>query len=240
MIKKSISKRSTAKSSKSPKLFWVSDDCNSEDWFVIANNVRQAKKFYADSEGMNDSDVDDAELLINIPISLLKNEHTGESEDVPDYPSHSLLRKLGFRKVPATHFNLINSETMVYKGRKFKMGCVLNSFLDKMPKMKSEPCDVIKAVEKDLVNKFQSLPMNLKVFYVIFSDSSSFSYQFMVIARNKEEASKFCLVINENYDDKIICQEIVAVQKEKYDQYYNKLRFPMRHILIFYLTLALS
>ncbi len=54
---------------KAMKLYWVTTEDHSEDWFVVATCAEEAAKFHEDEEGYNPGDAT-ADAIVEIPESV--------------------------------------------------------------------------------------------------------------------------------------------------------------------------
>ena len=67
------------------KLYWVTTDDHSEDWFVVANTAKEATTFHEDVEGYDPGDAT-AEMVMEIPNEIIT--------DI-GWPSDEVLRSCG-------------------------------------------------------------------------------------------------------------------------------------------------
>jgi hypothetical protein len=81
----------------SMNLYWVETEDHAEDWFILAQDERQATVFHEDSEGYDSGDAS-ALLVMAIPDGV-EPDLLGTDEDEPEvgWPSLGLLRQCGAR-----------------------------------------------------------------------------------------------------------------------------------------------
>jgi hypothetical protein len=67
------------------KLYWVTTEDHAEDWFIVANNAKEATSFHEDVEGYDPGDAS-AEMIMEIPNEIIT--------DI-GWPSDEVLRSCG-------------------------------------------------------------------------------------------------------------------------------------------------
>ena len=67
------------------KLYWVTTEDHAEDWFVLANNAKEARSFHEDVEGYAPGDAK-AEMVMEIPNEIITEI---------GWPSDEVLRSCG-------------------------------------------------------------------------------------------------------------------------------------------------
>ena len=102
------------------KLFWVTDNTNSENWFVISNSALKASTFYRNNEGMNKSNGVRATEVLTLTEDFNKDETY--------YAQIYMLRKLGFTILSET--SAIRS--VVYNGVLYEQGDLDEQIGDKI------------------------------------------------------------------------------------------------------------
>ena len=143
--KKIMQKQNPSKSSKKigMKLFWVTDDDDCENCFIIAKTVRGAKTYYADSEGMDEEELT-AQRIIDVPEKLYEKYYS-EEKGKATYAHTPILLDLGFKMISEGF-----PEIFEFKGRKFGQGGLGYYYDDK---------SVRENILQNLVDKAEKTPM---------------------------------------------------------------------------------
>ncbi len=89
------------------KLYWVSTEDHSEDWFIVAASVSKAERLHERLEGYARGDAS-AEAIVDIPEGMASE---------PGWPSDELLTSLGGRFICNS-----NARVVEIDGRKFCEG----------------------------------------------------------------------------------------------------------------------
>ncbi len=69
-------------------LYWATTEDHDEDWFIIAENEKEAAKIHEEEEGYNPGDAL-AEFVLTIPKNIM------DSELVKGWPTNELLKACG-------------------------------------------------------------------------------------------------------------------------------------------------
>ena len=88
-------------------LYWVTTEDHDEDWFVVANNAKEAASFHEDVEGYDIGDAS-AEMILEI--------QEGVSVDV-GWPSEEILEACGAKIIQGGDTRVVEID-----GRKFAEG----------------------------------------------------------------------------------------------------------------------
>jgi len=221
---------------KSLKLYWVTDNADCENWFVIARSPKSAKRFYEDSEGM-DSECDEieAEYVITIPNELYKKHYM--DEEAPTHAQIPILLDLGFKILSSENSNRV----LEFRGKVYGEG---DYFLDDEKGGDlvddDDDDDETRAEFQDnqtLQNKLNKVKgkeeeeekeddKGLKLYWVTdLADSESW----FVMAKTKNNAQKFYAEYEtlDSYNYGIDAEEIMEIPVEVFKKHYNGEKTPI-------------
>lgn len=121
-------------------LYWCTTPNGDEDWFVVADSAREARKFHEDEEGFNRGDAD-AERIMKLPAELLvdgswRDGPNGKVKNEAGWPSDAFLTACGAQIGKQPRDGLRDMMGVVCKdvflrGRHFRAGDVVTNVVER-------------------------------------------------------------------------------------------------------------
>lgn len=104
-------------------LYWATTRDGNENWFVVAKMRASAARFHESAEGYERNDAS-ATIVCEIPAEIWAKHKA--NQEVPDWPSHELLRDAGAQIETVENPRVVNINGKVYEEGNFVEGFFLN------------------------------------------------------------------------------------------------------------------